>query len=197
MLSCLMELRTYSLLVNCWKLIIQMLYNEFLTVHQQAVRSKLHQTWQHMCFTYEDQFFMCSINLVNIKVPYFYPPYAKWPWKSTGSNTANGRSPPETNMSAVTIILLVLWQTLMKSRQWTGNLHICLHVYISADLIFYQNIFIDLVDMRFNINPYFPWMANKEIYRKKHRDMLHGWYKSVPHGQKWDNKGDKKVRIAI
>ena len=29
---------------------------------------------------------MCSINLVHIKLPYFSPPYSKWPWQPTSSN---------------------------------------------------------------------------------------------------------------
>ena len=43
-------------------------------------------------------FLMCSRNLLHIKVPYFTPPYAKWPWQSTSYNTATGRFFPETKI---------------------------------------------------------------------------------------------------
>ena len=72
--------------------------NEFSIVHQKAVRLNIHQIWQHLWLIYGDQFFMCSRNIVHIKVPYFPPPSAKCPWKSTSSNTSAGRFPPETNI---------------------------------------------------------------------------------------------------
>ena len=36
--------------------------------------------------------FRCSRNIVHIKVTYFSPPCAKWPWKSTIFNTSTGIS---------------------------------------------------------------------------------------------------------
>ena len=42
--------------------------------------------------------FMCSRNLVHIKVPALSPRYAKWPCQLASSHTATGSFSPETNM---------------------------------------------------------------------------------------------------
>ena len=58
--------------------------------YHQAVHLKLHQTWQHLWFTYEDQFYVLKKS-ITYKGSIFSLLSTRWPWQSTSYNTDTGR----------------------------------------------------------------------------------------------------------